>query len=427
MSVARERAVGAPGVALPLHLALVEPDGGGHHFALHVRAIAAEAVRRGWRITLLTTAAAMRHPAYDVVRDESGAALTTALLPDSAVKRHEPRLLRGLVHEARRWRAFRAATTDVLAPAAVDAAYVGSLEQTARLFALRGSPFGSIPFAGMYTKVRFHHRRMGVRSRIGPRARVIEAALFPRLLAIPTLRAVAVLDEPLMKWTRMQAAPSWRKLVFVRDGSGLRAHPERARARAALGIAPEQLIVLVYGTLEVRKGVPQLVAALADRRMPTTVAMLAAGRQNPFARAVLAAEPAASLRSQGRLYEDPEFLDDAREALVFAAADIVWIAYRDFDAMSGVMVQAADVGLPCLACDRGLIGWNVARHGLGVVVDSSRHDAVVEGLLRLVGDAELRRAYGERGRVFAAGRTVENFGAGICDAVARTVTESSPR
>ncbi len=427
MSAALEHAAGMPGAALPLHVALVEPDGGGHHFALHVRAIAAEAVRRGWRITLLTTDVAMRQPAYDIVQRESGAVITTALLPDYTAKRRDPRLLRGLAHEARRWRALRAATAAVLVPAAVDAVYVGSLEQTARLFALRGSPFGRIPFAGMYTKVRFHHRRTGVHGRIGPRARFIETMLFPRLLAIPTLRAVPVLDEPLVKWTRTQAAPAWRKLAFVRDGSGLRAHPDRARARAELGIAPEQLVVLLYGALEVRKAVPQLIAALADPRVPVTIAMLAAGKQYDFARAALAAEPAARLRAQGRLYEDAGFLDDAREARAFAAADIVWICYRDFDAMSGVMVQAADAGLPCLACDRGLIGWNVARHGLGVVVDGSRHEAVVAGLLRLAGDAELRRACAERGRLFAAGRTVENFGASICDAVARTAAESTTR
>jgi hypothetical protein len=225
----QEDARGAP--RMPPHLAIVEPDATGHHMALHVRAIAAEAVRRGWRLTLLTTAAATRHPAYEVLRRETGAALTTALLPADTVTRREPRLVRGLSLEARRWRAFRAATEDVLTPGGVDAVYVTSLEQTARMIALRGSPFGSIPFAGLYTKVRFHHRRMGLRSRIGPRAWLIEAALFPLLLALPTLRAVPVVDEPLVEWARTRRAPWWRKLVLVRDASELRAIVPRAQAR----------------------------------------------------------------------------------------------------------------------------------------------------------------------------------------------------
>jgi glycosyltransferase involved in cell wall biosynthesis len=269
----------------------------------------------------------------------------------------------------------------------------------------------------MYTKVRFHHRRMGVRSRIGPRARLIEAALFPGLLAIPTLRAVPVVDEPLVEWARTRRAPGWRKLVFVRDASGLRASVPRAQARVEIGVRPAQLLILLYGAIAARKGVAELVAALADPRMAHGVAMLVAGAQDQFTRAVLATATAARLRAQGRLYEEPGFLDDTREARAFAAADIVWLGYSHFDALSSVMVQAGDAGLPCLATDRGLIGWTVARHGLGIVVDTGRHDAVVDALLRLASDAALRRTYGERGKSFASGRTIERFGSSICDAV----------
>jgi glycosyltransferase involved in cell wall biosynthesis len=399
-----------------LHLAIVAPDAGGHYMALHVRAIAAEAVRRGWRLTLLTTAAATRHPAYEVIRRETGAALTTALLPADTVARREPRLVRGLVLEARRWGAFRTATARALTPCRVDAVYVTSLEQTARMIALRGSPFGGIPFAGLYTKVRFHHRSMGVRSRIGPRARLIEATLLPRLLAVPSLRAVPVVDEPLVEWARTRRAPGWRKLVLVRD-PGLRLRFPREQARAQLGVLPEQVLVLLYGAIEARKGIDELVAALADRRTPGAIAMLVAGAQDAFTREVLASQPAARLRAQGRVYEQQGFLDDAREAWAFAAADIVWLGYRDFDAMSAVMVQAADAGLPCLAADRGLVAWSVARHGLGVVVDTTRHDAVVDALLRLATDRDLCRTCAEHGTSFARGRTVESFGSSICDAV----------
>jgi glycosyltransferase involved in cell wall biosynthesis len=402
---------------MSFHLAIIEPDAGGHHMALHVRAIAAEAARRGWQLTLLTTAAATHHPAYEMVRCEAGGALATALLPAHTVTRREPRLLRGLVLEARRWGAFRTATMDVLTPRRVDAVYVTSLEQTARMIALRGSPFGGIPFAGMYTKVRFHHRRMGVCSRIGPRARCIEAALFPRLLAVRTLRAVPVVDEPLMTWSRTRRASCWRKLVFVRDASGLRIDVPRAEARVQLGVSPGQVLVLLYGAIEARKGVAELVAAVADPRTLPEVAMLVAGAQDDFTRGVLATEPAARLRAQGRLYEEPGFLDDRREARAFSAADIVWLGYRDFDAMSAVMVQAGDAGLPCLATDRGLVAWNVAHQGLGLIVDTSRHDAVVDALLRLALDGELRRKCAEHGKSFTYGRSVENFGSSICDRV----------
>src|SRR2546425_236240 len=176
-----------------MHLAIVEPHAAGHHLTLHVRAIAREALVRGWRLRLLTTAATTRHPAYEVLRRATGDALETSLLPDE-VGRMDRRFLTGIVVEARRWRALRAAAGEILAPLGVDVVYDAGVERTARAMAMFGSPFARIPFVGLYTKVRFHHRRMGVRSQIGPRARLVETAAVPRLLALQTLRALPVLD-----------------------------------------------------------------------------------------------------------------------------------------------------------------------------------------------------------------------------------------
>jgi glycosyltransferase involved in cell wall biosynthesis len=189
-------------------------------------------------------------------------------------------------------------------------------------------------------------------------------------------------------------------------------------ARAALGIAPAQTLVLLYGALHQRKGVAELLAALADPRMPAEVAALVAGAQDPFTERTLAAPAAARLRAHGRLYEAPGFLDDAAEARAFAAADLVWLGYRNFNAGSAVLVQAGVVGLPCVATDRGLVAWTVERYGLGITVDTGDPDAIVAGVQRLALDRQLRRECGPRGRAFAARRTPEQFGRGICDAIA---------
>jgi glycosyltransferase involved in cell wall biosynthesis len=400
-----------------VHLAIIEPDAAGHHLAVHVRAIAREARARGWRLHLLTTAAALRHPAYELLRRDAGGTLATSLLPNDSAA-WDPRFLRGLAAEWRRWRALRQATAATLAPLGVDVVYDTSLERMAQVVALLGSPFGRLPFVGLYTKVRFHHRRMGVRTRMGPRARLLETIVLPRVLAVPTLRALPVIDEPFADYARTRRGSAWRKVAPVPDASGLHGGVAPAAARAALGIAPAQTLVLLYGALHRRKGIAELLAALADPRMPAEVAALVAGVQDPFTERTLAAPDAVRLRAQGRLYEVPGFLDDAAEARAFAAADLVWLGYRNFNAGSAVLVQAGVVGLPCVATDRGLVGWTVERYGVGITVDTADHGAVVAGVRRLALDPQLRRECGRRGRAFAACRTPEQFGRGVCDAIA---------
>src|SRR6185295_14200834 len=97
-----------------MHLAVVEPNAAGHHFAVHVRALAREATARGWRVQLVTTAAATRHPAYAVLQRALAGRLETVLLPDEAA-RTERRFARGVALELRRWHAFRSAMAAIVA------------------------------------------------------------------------------------------------------------------------------------------------------------------------------------------------------------------------------------------------------------------------------------------------------------------------
>jgi len=412
-----------------MNVMVFQPEARGHHMILYLRHIAREAVRRGWRLHLVTTHEATSHPAYRVVKGECGDRMTTSPVPDARYPRENPTALSLLAFQLRQHRIFAMAYRRLAATDRPDVVLVENLDHCDKAISLLGSPFGDAPFVGLQMAVRFHHRRMGVRGGASRQDRMYEW-LFRRLLRVPTLRSLVVIDEALAEYTQRAHLAEKEKVRFVPDAASLSGKESREQTRQALGLLAEQVGVLVYGALSERKGLAELLAAVADERCPERIVLVLAGVRDAHVDDLLGGADARRLRAEGRLIDIPGFLDDAGEFRVFRAADVVWLGYRGFPGMSGVLVQAAVMGLPIIACAEGIIGWLAARYGVGKVVDVSRKNEVLGALTRLASDPDLRLAYGERGRRMAERHAPERFAGAIADALADApviAPASSPR
>jgi glycosyltransferase involved in cell wall biosynthesis len=398
---------------------IFQPDPGGHHMILYLRHIAREVVRRGWALHLVTTRAALRHPAYPVVMAECGGQLQTSLIPDAEYPAERPTAMKLLAFQVRQLRHFARAYAELSPGDNPDVVYLENLDHCDKALALLGSPFGDTPFLGLQMAVRFHHRRMGVVSPSTRQDRLYEW-LFQRLLRIPTMHALLTIDEPLVEYAHRNWSRG-EKVRFVPDAAAMEGTLTREEARHSLDIHPGQVVVLAYGALSARKGVAELLNALADPSCPRNVVALLAGVQDTSIQALLASDSVRRLRAEGRLIEAPGFQDDAREYAAFRASDIVWLGYRGFYGMSGVLVQAGAMALPVIACSEGLIGWLARKHELGVVVDSGDVRQAVQAISRLATDPAFRARYGTSGRRMAERHTPSHFARAVCDALVDAV------
>jgi glycosyltransferase involved in cell wall biosynthesis len=400
-----------------MRVMVFQPEAAGHHMILYLRYLAREAIARGWDLHLVTTQEAVDHPAYAIVRDEFGGRLQTSVIPDARYPGAHPSTLRLLRYQLRQYSTYRRAFARLARTHPPDVVYIVNFDFIDKAMAMLGSPFRATPFAGMLMAVRFHHARLGVPSPVTRHDRLYEW-LFRRLLRIPTLGAIAVIDEPLSDLARRSPFPGSEKIFFVPDAAAGLFEASREDARRALGISDDQVVVLAYGGLSKRKGVAELIRAAATPSCPKAVALLLAGTQDPFTRAVLAEAPAQRLQATGRLFTIAGFLNDQQEDLAFRAADLVWLGYLDFYGSSGVLLQAARRGLPVVASRAGLVGWTSSKHRLGEEIDPTDPGEVVAALSRLAGDAAYRSECAERGRRLAETHTPEHFGAAVCDAIA---------
>jgi len=239
-----------------------------------------------------------------------------------------------------------------------------------------GSPFGATDWIGLTMGATFHHAQVGVRTPRRPLVDYAKRRLFARSMRVRGLRRLLTIDPTLPDWfARTRAARHAAPLDYVADPFPDTPLEDPARARARLGLDPRARYLLVYGAISERKGVCELVEALAHDATAPTLAI--AGQQDPETHAFLDAH--LSRLAHAPLILD-RFIDEETERLLFSACDAVWLGYRQHYGMSGVLVQAYRFRKPVIATADGLIGWFCRDGRLGPCIDDLSRASIARAL-----------------------------------------------
>jgi hypothetical protein len=178
-----------------------------------------------------------------------------------------------------------------------------------------------------------------------------------------------------------------------------------------------------------------MIAAASEPGFPEGVILPLVGRQDAESRAMLAGPGPRALRDRGRPIEVDHYVSDREEHDAFSAADCVRGGYRGSYRMSGVLVQAAPMGLSVISTADGPIGWLTDKYGLGRVGDVGRRGDVADAIAGLASDRAFAERCGRNGVRLAANHTSRSFAERIIDAlggpaarpVARAAVSVPPR
>jgi glycosyltransferase involved in cell wall biosynthesis len=116
----------------------------------------------------------------------------------------------------------------------------------------------------------------------------------------------------------------------------------------------------------------------------------------------------------------------------FAAADAVWVAYRNHSTMSGVFSQAMSCSLPVIGPNYGLLSWLISEYGVGICVDIDKPTETGLQIVEMLRSDEMMRGFRYKARRISKEHLRENFGNIICDAITSglqwpAAAEKSPR
>lgn len=342
-----------------MHVHLFEPRADGHRMQ-YVRRLV-EAAPAGWRLSLSTFPSALAHPGTQAALAAGGSRLATVTIAGEPDFDQRVRGADGFALQPAYWRLMRRHWRGLDAAARGDLVVVPYLDYASYAIGAFGSPFVDTPFAGILMRPDFHWAEQGV---VAPRARHarLKRCLFGRLLKHRRLRCLLTIDPSLRDWAAHARPSGHERLRYADDPADLRGDGGRDEARRHFGLRPDATVLLLFGSIDLRKGLRALLELARRSDLPDDVQVLVAGRQSDEVRALLAATPL----PPGRLVQADRYVSRQEEWLAFAAADFGWVAYEGFYGPSGVLAQCQQAGLAIVHRGEGLIGYRLAGAALPV-------------------------------------------------------------
>jgi glycosyltransferase involved in cell wall biosynthesis len=268
-------------------------------------------------------------------------------------------------------------------------------------FAMRGAPFRSSPWCG-------------ITMRTSPPGDTVADAcrwwLVRRLCRTPALTRLFTIDP------RLPA-----RLAYLADPVERIAPGDRAAARQALGVTDGDHVVLVFGSLDKRKGIEWLLEAMRRLASSQRVVALLAGRQTPELQAQLLEPRWRELRATRRVLCLDGIVPQDELGGIFAAADSAWLGYMGHQHASGVFNLAAATGLPIIATNAGAIGLMADEVSRTYKVNPADPHEIGAVLSELAGAPRQLRDTSECER-WQAAHSVAAFGATVSAACAQVAT-----
>ena len=237
-----------------------------------------------------------------------------------------------------------------------------------------------VRLSGILLRATLHERAASPAERV---RQLRKRALLRLVARNPHLGAVLALDPDAVTLLRQLGLDARFLPDPVTPPSPARSSGE---VRASLGVESGRRLLLLFGSLEERKGVLATLDALglvppgAARRLAIAVV----GRVVDGVRDRLEAAIADARGTEAQVIVQDRFVPDGELDDLVTAADVVLAPYLGHVGSSGAVLRAAAAGTPVLATETGMVGREVRRHRLGQAVDVADPDALADALVRAV-------------------------------------------
>lgn len=366
-----------------MNLLIIEPHCNGHH-ASYLYWIIREAINRGYHIQLATLEKCLNHPLFLNLKQLNNYPLNnldifTEKITIHNTTNHTLSLIRSEFYYYKLFYDFYHQVCKITFP---DQVIIPYLDYCLYSIALLGSPFKKTPWIGIVMRPAFHFTKMGI---MAPHSQLlrIKEQLFLQVLQNSTLNKLWTIDETLKHFIDKTHSSLAKHIDYLPDPAELNGMVTKDQARQILNIGKNVIVILIYGALSLRKGIAELLLAAQSTNFPQNVHILLAGKQDKQITDLLKQPFAQHLRNTGRLHQINHFLTEEEQYNVFIVSDIVWLGYRQHYNMSGVIIQAGQMGLPIIACQEGLIGWLTKKYQLGITVSIQDQEQIITAIKQL--------------------------------------------
>ena len=355
---------------------IVEPKSSGHHVSLYLRFTIQILHAANYEIFLLTTKSTVESSNFKQIKKETSKITKIYLMPELKVN-SSTSMLNILISQFVNWYNLKIKFKEVIKIESPNIIYVPTIDWIAKATEILGSPFENYPFVALYMKPKHHLNTM----KLGPPSRFdwLYDLLFKRLLKIPSLKSLLVIDEFFFKFSKKKYKNLLYKVRYSPDFSLMEGRIFKKIARRNLNIPKQAKVILVYGSLQLRKGIEELLAAFSSSKILSKVKIIFAGVPDQDVKNLFKTKKVKKLISKKKIFCFFKFHRPKDEQQIFAVSDIVWLGYsRSFSGSSGVLYQAIYSDLNIIGQNHGTINRKIKKYNLGVTVSIKNTKQVVK-------------------------------------------------
>ncbi len=273
-------------------------------------------------------------------------------------------------------------------------------------------------FSGIYFRPTFHYQMFAnyQPTRQDKRQQWRERLTWARILHHPQLKTVFCLD-PFAATALAAQHPNIRVVHLADPVQPYPAVPaDLAAVKTKLGIEPHRQVFLLFGGVDGRKGIYQLLEAI--ELLPPAVCqqlcLLLVGQPHPTDRIDIHLKITALCETrQLQAIEHYDFIPEADVLTYFQLADTILAIYQRHVGMSGILLLAAAAGKPVLSSDYGLMGELVRRYQLGLAVDSTQPTEIARALTTLLSTSPQTLADPSQMKLFAEQNSIDLYASTI--------------
>lgn len=270
------------------------------------------------------------------------------------------------------------------------------------------------PFSGIYFRPTFHYQ-MFVNYKPNfkdKQQQWRERLTWVRILNHPQLETVFCLDP--FAVTALSTQSQNAKVVHLPDP--VQPYPsislDLEMLRTQLRVETDRRVFLLFGGLDERKGIYQLLEAiqLLSPELCEHLCLLLVGGTDPNQQVTIRQKIAVICQTQPlQVIEHYEFIPEADVPSYFQLADAILAPYQRHVGMSGILLLAAAAGKPVLSSDYGLMGELAQQYQLGLVVDSTKPTEIAKALATLLWAPLLSVANSSQMKLFAEQNSIEQY------------------
>lgn len=389
-----------------MNVLLVEPTGTGHHFILYLRLVILELSKNNYNISLLTTENAIKEPSFLHVKESSKNKINIYFLNEHRLK--SPNKIKLFLHQFICFFNLKKAFKEVSKIQSFDKILFLDLDYCDKVISILGSPFGKQDFSCIYVTLSFHRFNIGISN--FKYLDFLYKYLFNSIYKINTLKKIFIIDDSFFYYLKKNnLTKKYKKLVYLPDPVEISNNILNKDNLETFKPNFKKFTILVYGTLNFKKGIKQLLDGLLyDNNQ--NIQILIAGRADLETEKLITDNTYKCLFTNKQIIYLNRFITNEEEYEIFNSVDVVWVGYvGDFSGSSGVYYQASLYGKPVISRDTGYLGWITRQNSNGVVCNPLSPSSVNDAIIMLSTNENLAYNLGVNGLKYASEHTSKNF------------------